>query len=546
MSCLMLEMLMLSSLVRSLTRLCPVLVLVLVPLRGLSHMCLIPTNRRPTGGSPLVCENCGFNGHTVDKCFKIIGYPLDFGKKTGSNNNNQNGQNFNKRFVNNNSVGSSSSSPFSSSSFSSSLIKDNSGNNVGKGIHANMAGTVFNNSKMFNKNFGNLFCNNNQLHDALVAIGLLVDSGANQHLMYSDKYLVNVIDISKFGIKGSQSTVLVGNMILTKDTTLYDVLVVSEYCVSLMFVRKVARDNKLIIAFDELGHPSDQVLDALKNDIVFEKTNGESFVKFGCLGLYDKRLPTSVLNRKSPYQLVFSKKPSLSHLRAFGCLCFATILTCNDKFSSRSEKCVLVGYSNLKKMTDNNSAPNSNDNQGLNHVNFFNEVNMDDPGVSYDDHNNTSSQSDGSNHLHPDSLTIDLNEDDLWHLYGFNGSIDEDVMAATFDEQNSSSEDINVNIPNPICAYQIHQPLRSYSKLSSENFCFATELNKSHEPKTFWETSSNQHWVDAINKEMDALYDNNTWEIIELPSNKKAIGSKWVFRSSTSLVVKLTDIKLDL
>ncbi|GKA76044.1 transcription factor BIM1 isoform X1 [Tanacetum coccineum] len=26
------------------------------------------------GGSGLVCENCGFNGHTIDKCFKLIGY----------------------------------------------------------------------------------------------------------------------------------------------------------------------------------------------------------------------------------------------------------------------------------------------------------------------------------------------------------------------------------------------------------------------------------------------------------------------------------------
>ncbi|GJV63536.1 ribonuclease H-like domain-containing protein [Tanacetum coccineum] len=33
-----------------------------------------------------------------------------------------------------------------------------------------------------------------------------------------------------------------------------------------------------------------------------------------------------------------------------------------------------------------------------------------------------------------------------------------------------------------------------------------------------------------MNKEMDALYENNTWEITELPSNRKAIGSKWVFK----------------
>nr|GFB38831.1 ribonuclease H-like domain-containing protein [Tanacetum cinerariifolium] len=38
-------------------------------------------NNRQCGGSTMVCENCGFNGHSIDRCFKIIGYPADFGKK---------------------------------------------------------------------------------------------------------------------------------------------------------------------------------------------------------------------------------------------------------------------------------------------------------------------------------------------------------------------------------------------------------------------------------------------------------------------------------
>nr|GEU36131.1 lysophospholipid acyltransferase 1-like [Tanacetum cinerariifolium] len=87
------------------------------------------------------------------------------------------------------------------------------------------------------------------------------------------------------------------------------------------------------------------------------------------------RLPTSVLNGKSPYKLVFSKKPSLSHLKSFGCLCFATILSSKYKFSSRLEKCVLAGYSGFKKGYK----------LALNHVNFFNEVDVVDLGVPYDD-----------------------------------------------------------------------------------------------------------------------------------------------------------------
>ncbi|GJV14715.1 retrovirus-related pol polyprotein from transposon TNT 1-94 [Tanacetum coccineum] len=60
-------------------------------------------------------------------------------------------------------------------------------------------------------------------------------------------------------------------------------------------------------------------------------------------------LPSSVLNEKSPYEMIYKKPHTLSHLRVFGCLCFATIVNNNDKLGSRSEKCVMMGYCNFKK-----------------------------------------------------------------------------------------------------------------------------------------------------------------------------------------------------
>nr|GEY84653.1 ribonuclease H-like domain-containing protein [Tanacetum cinerariifolium] len=38
-------------------------------------------NRRVAGGLTLVCEYYRFNGHTIDRCFKLIGYPADFEKR---------------------------------------------------------------------------------------------------------------------------------------------------------------------------------------------------------------------------------------------------------------------------------------------------------------------------------------------------------------------------------------------------------------------------------------------------------------------------------
>ncbi|GJU22876.1 ribonuclease H-like domain-containing protein, partial [Tanacetum coccineum] len=60
-------------------------------------------------------------------------------------------------------------------------------------------------------------------------------------------------------------------------------------------------------------------------------------------------LPSSVLKGKSHFFLVYGREPNLSHLRSFGCLCYAVIVKGSDKFSSKSEKCVLIGYASGKK-----------------------------------------------------------------------------------------------------------------------------------------------------------------------------------------------------
>jgi len=50
------------------------------------------------------------------------------------------------------------------------------------------------------------------------------------------------------------------------------------------------------------------------------------------------------------------------------------------------------------------------------------------------------------------------------------------------------------------------------------------------EPSCYREAANYQECVDAMNKEMQSILKNKTWELVKLPVGKKPIGLKWVFK----------------
>lgn len=287
------------------------------------------------------------------------------------------------------------------------------------------------------------------------------------------------------------------------------------------------------------------------------------------------RLPSSVLSGKSPYELVFGFEPSLSHLRVFGCLCFATILNNNDKFSSRSEKCVFIGYSNNKKgyklfSLDRKIIVFSRDVKFYESVFPF-RVKFKDFGLEsiesdsdrfsfFDKFEN----SDDQNSLSPNDEgrgPTTSEGSDFHSSSGANSTAENENVAATLDADNSSPEGIfeefvepiqfddlpdetecrksvrSVKMPKKYDDFVIEGKVKygiervvNYSHLTSESLCFVSALNKSVEPSSYFEASKNPLWVDAMNAEMEALNRNGTWVLTNLPPGRKPIGCRWVYK----------------
>ena len=62
------------------------------------------------------------------------------------------------------------------------------------------------------------------------------------------------------------------------------------------------------------------------------------------------RCPTKAVKNMTPFEAWYGFKPSVSHLKIFGCIAYAHIpAEKRSKFDEKSQKCIFVGYSSSSK-----------------------------------------------------------------------------------------------------------------------------------------------------------------------------------------------------
>ena len=71
---------------------------------------------------------------------------------------------------------------------------------------------------------------------------------------------------------------------------------------------------------------------------------------------------------------------------------------------------------------------------------------------------------------------------------------------------------------------------RKLCRMSHSHQNFLATLTKVLKPKYLQEAAEDPHWRKAMAKEIEVLEKIDTWSIEELPSSKKPISCKWVYR----------------
>ncbi|GJX03223.1 ribonuclease H-like domain-containing protein [Tanacetum coccineum] len=557
----------------------------------------------------LLCKNCRLIGHTIERCYEIIGYPAGFKRNPNLTRQGGNSNGNNKGFNGNVEAPMGASTSSGSTSFDTPFTKDQMmkilsliNEKPSTSANASMAGmkpTFFNGNAFFNLHFEKFFYAQTCSYMYNLTMGWIIDSMANQHLTNSTKDMFNVSDISSLNLtlghpNGTLAKVsAIGCLRLTTNVVLFDVLVVPEYNVNLMSVHKLIKDSKLFVGFDEtkcyiqdlnlvktlgtgskagglylfdvkqsgesivglsnstfvchaskqlwhnrLGNPADQVLSVLihfdlwgpykvvsRDGYKYFLTVVDDYSRAVWAYLVKSKdetwLPSSVLSGASPYLLVYKKKPSLSHIRCFGCLCYSTILNNHDKFSPRD----VTFYETIFPLKMKNESLNSKHvsheyESELNLLNFFDETNNLTPKMPNDDERDHSS-GDG-NVMAP-------------HDINSSHPVDEDATFATLLNENTITFEGQQSSSNASPRFNNNNQRDSDIKDKPQTVRKSSKVSKLPPKFNYYVMPSNKKYgiekhVEAMNNEMEALFRNNTSVLVDLLPNRKTIGCKWLWK----------------
>ena len=208
------------------------------------------------------------------------------------------------------------------------------------------------------------------------------------------------------------------------------------------------------------------------------------------------RSPTKAVKDMTPFEAWKNTKPKVGHLRVFGCEAFAHIP--KDKLDAKARKCIFLGYGEETKGyrlydTTRGRVFFSRDTR-------FNEIK---------------------------EKVQKLTKPDTEFLVELDLSYDSETSS-------KDTEDVQEDLPTDSTA---EPTLRRSGRERRPPDYYGVEANTvgelQNEPASFddvLQSSKRDKWMNAMEQEMKSLKENEVWEMVELPKDRKTVGSKWVYK----------------
>lgn len=235
------------------------------------------------------------------------------------------------------------------------------------------------------------------------------------------------------------------------------------------------------------------------------------------------RVPTRALTNMTPYEARYGRKPNLGYVRIFGCLAYMkTQGRSVQKLEDRSKKVVNLG-----------KEPGTKGYRLYDPVDKRVWISRD---VTFDE---TKTWHWDENDIERENFFVQFEEDET------DDTQQEDDRQQHFNEGNVSRENSPVTPASPIT------PVTQIIPLNRDDYDDSTEPRKVRllkdvyedaetrdelglmgvdEPRNYKQAVKDDDWKWAMEREMESIQENETWELTKLPPGQKVIGLKWVYK----------------
>ncbi|KAI5062667.1 hypothetical protein GOP47_0023206 [Adiantum capillus-veneris] len=143
------------------------------------------------------------------------------------------------------------------------------------------------------------------------------------------------------------------------------------------------------------------------------------------------------------------------------------------------------------------------------------------------------------------SSNVNSNEANVQSMGVFKNVIDQPIIDAdvhdVLDEERAENEQAR-GMPKwlvyILCDSKLDTPLSTRTRSGSRHTSYASNcyalavfsLHDVEEPLSFDEAQNSENWMAAMQSKYDALIENDTWTLCDLPPGQKAIDTKWVYK----------------